>query len=192
REDVPVVREEPDDDEVLVAERLVEVVQRLDVRMLLREEPIRVRLDVELPRPRREEERDQDEREDDEPAKANHHARRRGEKLRNHGTFHPSAGAGSRPIANPIGFVRKASTGPQAQSAWRRPSGSPTRRGRQAVWRSATSAVGSVTRKVVPSPTPLSTWISPPCSTIIWCTSASPRPVPCSFVVKKGLKMLSS
>ena len=54
-------------------------------------------------------------------------------------------------------------------------------------WAAATSR----TVKVVPRPGSLRTSMRPPCSTMICCVSASPRPVPPSFVEKNGSKILA-
>src|SRR4029077_11642856 len=53
-------------------------------------------------------------------------------------------------------------------------------------------ATGSVTRNRVPASAALFTSIRPSWASTIFRTMASPRPVPVTFVVKKGLKILSA
>src|SRR5262249_56439145 len=52
-------------------------------------------------------------------------------------------------------------------------------------------ATGSVTRNRVPTSAALLTSMRPSCASTIFRTIASPRPVPVTFVVKNGLKILS-
>lgn len=48
------------------------------------------------------------------------------------------------------------------------------------------SCIGRRSLKVVPFPLMLSTWMEPPCSSIILLQMDKPKPVPVDFVVKKG------
>src|SRR5437764_9517 len=73
--------------------------------------------------------------------------------------------------------------------------GSSTRlaaRSRKPVTKPGSSAVGSSTVNVVPSPGVLSTEIVPSCASTTFLAMARPSPVPVSFVEKYGSKILST